>query len=110
LEVGSVRELRMASVLGGDNERVAEGAERWEVTWYTAIRSKECPDEMVDQDAHSRAFPNPIAARRWARNALKRRLDDFGQFTVQAQVAQQAEYAPAGVGEWMDVGEKEYVD
>lgn len=97
--------LRMAAVLGGDNDTVPAGMERWAVSWDRCIKDRD--GECIDRTIEQMTFVNPVAARRWARYAVRRGLFDFGCCTIQEERAAQAEEAPHGIGEWIPVGEPE---
>lgn len=83
------------------DDAAPEGAERWTVEWFTAIREAES-DECIDHTSQRRTFSTPVAARRWARNALRRGVfADFGAAMIRHEVATQDDDAPIGIGIWI---------
>ena len=101
---------------GGATARI--GDERYEVEWQELTaggrkRTEADPDYEFDHDRDQgsvcRHFATLKEARAFARAVVDKGETVYGQATIERQRVELLD-GPAGVGEWVAVGDPEYVD
>ena len=96
-----------------EKHEAEQGTVRWRIEWETV---KPGHDEISDIDPgrdldwHVRSYQTERTAKIQARRLLKSGTLAYGVVRLEKQIADSPEENPYGQGEWITVGETQYVE